>query len=310
MDLLVFGAGSLGSLLGGLLAREHDVTLVGRDPHVSAIRERGLRITEHEGDGIDGQRDLTVRPGAVTDLDPSHSPDLAIVTVKSFDTCDAAQALAATDPGAVLSLQNGMGNEEILGDALDSPVLAGTTTYGARLREPGVVACTGVGAVTIGPHGDAPLAAAERAGGAFWDAGIDTEVVADPRPRLWEKLAVNAGINPVTALARVQNGALVDGPAADLAARAAAETAAVAREQGIDFDDERAREALEEVATTTAANRSSMLADVEAGRPTEIDAINGYVAEHAERAVPVNGALAALIRAWEAGEVALTAPKR
>jgi len=309
MEVLVFGAGSLGSLLGGLLARAHDVTLVGRDPHVSTVRASGLRIT--------GEVSATVHPAAVTGLErdaagsgPTNAPDLAVVTVKSFDTAGAAWALARVDPAVVLSLQNGMGNETTLAGGLDAPVLAGTTTFGARLREPGIVACTGVGSVTLGPHGGTPLAiaddatleAAERAGAAFRTADIETEVVADPRPHLWEKLAVNAGINPVTALAGVENGALVDGPAAGVAARAAVETARVARDHGVDLPDRRAREAVRTVADTTAMNRSSMLVDVAAGRPTEIDAINGYVVDHADREVPVNEALVGLIRAWEAGE--------
>jgi 2-dehydropantoate 2-reductase len=294
MDVLVFGAGSLGSLLGGLLAREHDVTLVGRDPHVSAVREDGLRIT--------GAVDTTVHPGAATAVDPGSAPDAAVVTVKSFDTAAAARALASVEPEATLSLQNGLGNEATLAEHLSGPVIAGTTTYGARLRDPGVVACTGVGDVTLGPHGGAPADAAERVGRAFRRADIETDVVGDPRPHLWEKLAVNAGINPVTALARVRNGALVDGPAADIATAAAAETAAVARENGIDLPEERAREAVRAVADATARNRSSMLVDVAAGRRTEIDAINGVVVDRAEQAVPVNETLAGLVRAWEASE--------
>jgi len=294
MDVLVFGAGSLGSLVGGLLAREHDVTLVGRDPHVRAVRENGLRIT--------GAASARVRPGAATAVDPGDSPELAVVTVKAFDTADAARSLARVEPETVLSLQNGMGNEETLAEHLASPVLAGTTTYGARLREPGVVACTGVGAVTLGPHRAADLETIERVGRAFRAADVAAEVVADPRPHLWEKLAVNTGINPVTALARVPNGALVDGPVADVAAAAAAETAAVAREHGVDLSGKRARAAVRNVAETTAENRSSMLVDREAGRRTEVDAINGYVLDRAGQAVPTNAALAGLIRAWEAGE--------
>ncbi len=293
MEVLVFGAGGLGSLLGGLLAGDHDVTLVGRDPHVRAVRENGLRIT--------GGVHLTPRPDAVTDPGSVSPPDLALVSVKSFDTAAAARALAGVDPAITLSVQNGMGNEATLAEHL-SPVLAGTTTYGARLREPGVVACTGIGRVTLGPHADAPLEAAERAGSAFRSAGVETEVVADPRPHLWEKLAVNAGVNPVTALARIKNGAIVDGPAAEIATTAATETAAVARDHGIDLSGEDARTAVREVAAATAHNRSSMLVDVAAGRRTEIDAINGFVLEQADRPVPANETLAGLIRAWEAGE--------
>jgi 2-dehydropantoate 2-reductase len=294
MDILVFGAGSLGSLLGGLLAREHDVTLLGREPHVSAVREAGLRIR--------GAVSATVHPTAVTEVDAASAPDVALLTVKSFDTAEAARVLTRVDPETVLSLQNGLGNEATLAGQLSAPVLAGTTTYGARLEDPGVVACTGLGGVTLGPHGDAPPETAEQVGGAFRQAGFETDVVADPRPHLWEKLAVNAGINPVTALARVENGALVDGPAAGVATAAATETAAVAREHGVDLPVERAREAVREVAETTAQNRSSMLVDVERGRRTEIDAINGVVVDRADQPVPVNETLAGLIRAWEATE--------
>ncbi|MFB6174338.1 MAG: ketopantoate reductase family protein [Halobacteriales archaeon] len=293
MEVVVVGAGSLGSLLGGLLAREHAVTLVGRDPHVSAVRREGLRVT--------GAREFAVSPAARTDLGDATA-DIALVTVKAFDTEGAAATLADADVGAVCSLQNGLGNEERLAAHLDPPILAGVTTFGARLEGPGVVECTGVGDVTVGPHADAPLEAAERAGAAFRAAGTEATVVGDPRPALWEKLAVNAGINPVTALARIENGALADGPAAELAERAAREVAAVARAEGIDLDGADAVGALRAVVERTAANTSSMRQDVEAGRPTEIDALNGAVAERAPEGVdtPVNATLAALVRAREA----------
>ena len=291
MEVLVFGAGSLGTLVGGLLAREHAVTLLGRGAHMAAIRADGLRITEAD--------ESTVHPGAVTAVEDAPSPDLAVVTVKSFDTAEAARALARVDPNAALSLQNGMGNEATLADHLSSPVLAGTTTYGARLENPGVVVCTGSGKLTLGPHADAPPSVAERVGSVFRSAGIETVVVDDPRPHLWEKLAVNAGINPVTALARVRNGALLEGPPAEIATAAATETAAVAREHGIDLSEERARAAVREVAEATARNRSSMLVDIADGHRTEIDAINGVVLDRSDRAVPVNETLAGLVRTWE-----------
>jgi 2-dehydropantoate 2-reductase len=119
--------------------------------------------------------------------------------------------------------------------------------------------------------------------------------------RVWEKLAVNAGINATTALARVENGALVDGPAGAVAREAARETARVARAEGVDLADEAAVAAVERVASATAVNRSSMLQDVEAGRRTEVDAIAGFVAGHAEP-TPVNETTARLLRAWERGQ--------
>jgi len=294
--ILVFGAGSLGSLLGGLLAKTHDVTLVGRDPHVRTVRESGLRI--------EGELSLTVRPGAATTVPNGHY-DLVLVTVKAGDTAAAAQELSSacastdTDVGAVWSLQNGLGNEERLAAGLPCPVLAGTCTYGARVVEPGVVRCTGVGEVTVGPVAGGVSVLADSVGEAASAAGIETTAATDMPRRRWEKLAVNAGINAVTALARVENGALVDGPARETARAAARETAVVAREAGVDLDPDRVAERVTDVAETTAANVSSMRADVEAGRPTEIDAINGAVVDRASDPVPVNETLTALVRAWE-----------
>ena len=293
MHVVVFGAGSLGSLVGGLLARTHEVTLVGRGEHVRAVRADRLRVT--------GEYDLTVHPGARTD--PPASADLVLVTVKAFDTAGAADALADMDEaGAVLSLQNGMGNEETLAAALPWPVLAGTTDFGAERTAPGVVRCNGVGEVVLGPPEGGESAAAERAGEAFREAGLDTTVAGDMPRRLWTKLAVNAGINPVTALARVDNGAVLAEPLAGTARAAARETAEVAAAAGIDLDPGEAVAAMEGVARDTAENISSMRQDVEAGRRTEVDAINGYVLGQAEQPVPVNRTLAALVGGWEAGE--------
>jgi 2-dehydropantoate 2-reductase len=295
--ILVFGAGSLGSLLGGVLARTHDVTLVGRDPHVRTVRESGLQV--------EGELSLTVQPAAATAV-PDGRYDLALVTVKAGDTAVAARELGAAfagageDLGAVWSLQNGLGNEERLAAELPSPVLAGTCTYGARLVEPGVVRCTGVGEVTVGPAEGGRSTLADSVGAAANAAGVETTVATDMPRRLWEKLAVNAGINAVTALARVENGALVDGPASETARAAAREAAGVAREvAGVDLDPDSVAERVTDVAETTAANVSSMRADVEAGRPTEVDAINGAVVDRAGESVPVNETLTALVRAWE-----------
>jgi len=289
MRVLVFGAGSLGSLFGGVLAREHDVTLVGRDPHASTVERDGLAIS--------GAVETTVHPDAVTTLPPDFETDLAVVTVKAYDTDAAAAALADADLDAALSLQNGMGNEETLADALACPVLAGTCTYGALLEGPGQVACTGVGEVTLGAHEGGESALADDVGAAFSAAGVETTVATDMPERLWEKLAVNAGINATTALARVENGALLDGPAHEVAADAACETARAAQDAGVDLGENEAVAAVERVAEATAANTSSMQQDVLAGRRTEVDAINGAVVDRVD--APVNRTLTALLRAWE-----------
>ena len=293
MEILVFGAGSLGSLLGGLLARNHEVTLVGRNPHVRAVEEGGLRLSGHV--------ETTVFPTAR--LDAPESADLAVVCVKSFDTESAAEALADCDIDACLSVQNGMGNEAILEERLDAAILAGTCTYGAIRTEPGSVRCTGVGEVVLGPPTGGISAIADRVGSAFEAASVVTTVADDMPRRLWEKLAVNAGINATTALARIENGGILDGDAGSVAAAAARETAEVAQHEGVELPAQAAEEAVMRVADATAANTSSMLQDVREERRTEIDAINGYVVERAEDHavdVPVNRTLAGLVRAWEA----------
>jgi len=292
MEVVVFGAGSLGSLVGGFLSRAHDVTLVGRDPHVRRVRRSGLTVT-----GVDS---FECSPAAVTDA-AGLTADLAVVTVKSYDTEAATETLATGRYDAVLSLQNGMGNEETLAASLTG-VLAGTTTHGAILTEPGVVEWTGRGETTIGPWSPGTAALADRVGEAFRAASCPVTVDADVQGRLWEKLAVNAAINPPTALMRVKNGALFSGPAAPLSVAAARETARVACAVGVPVGESAAVERAREVGEATAANRSSMYQDVLAGRPTEIDAIAGYVAEAGTDhgvAVPVNRTLWRLVRGWE-----------
>ena len=293
MEMVVFGAGSLGSLVGGLLAREHDVTLVARADHADSVDRGGLTVT--------GEHEFAVSPSATTD-GTELTAELAIVTVKSFDTAGAARTLSTGSVDAALSLQNGMGNEEQLADVLSCPVLAGTATYGAVLDRPGRVRCTGIGQVVLGSPTGGHSAVADRIGEAFVAAGVETQVVDDMPLRLWEKLAVNAGINPVTALARVENGAVLETPATELATEAARETARVARADGVDLEDEAAVASLERVADATADNESSMLQDVRAGRRTEVDAISGYVVDRAETVgvdVPTNRTLAAALRTWE-----------
>ncbi|MEF8779946.1 MAG: ketopantoate reductase family protein [Haloferacaceae archaeon] len=317
MEILVFGAGSLGSLVGGLLARSHDVTLVGRDPHVSAIRDGGLAVT--------GAVEAHTRPDATTD-GTGLAAELALVTVKAYDTAAAADALATGEYGAVCPLGNGLtggtlasrlagrndaGEDDAGGndageddDGGDPPtVLSGTATYGARLCEPGRVECTGEGTIAIGAREGGADPWADRAGEALAAAGIDVVVATDMPRRRWEKLAINAGINAPTALARVRNGELVAGPARELSREAARETARVAGAEGVPLSEPAATDAVEAVADATAPNHSSMRQDVEAGSRTEVDAINGEICDRAARhgiEVPVNRTLAGLVRAWEA----------
>jgi 2-dehydropantoate 2-reductase len=259
------------------------------------IREDGLRI--------DGEIDARVRPRALTD-GRHRAADLAVVTTKAYDTDAAARALATGEYDAVCSLQNGF-TEERLVAALDPTVIAGTASYGALRPAAGRVTCTGVGEVVVGSLAGGRDPVAERVGAAFDEAGIATVVAADMPRRRYEKLAVNAGINGPSALARLSNGATLDGPGGEVAREAAREVARVARADGVGLGEDEAVAAVERVAADTADNRSSMREDVAAGRRTEVDAIYGAVADRADRfgtAAPTCRTIASLIRAWESGK--------
>jgi 2-dehydropantoate 2-reductase len=297
----ILGAGALGTLLTAVLSRSHTavaVWLLARSPRPARVRV----------EGEDGW-EATVR--VITE--PSEPLDLLVVLVKSFATRDALQwARGAIGPETLLlTLQNGVGNAEVLAEvAGPERVLAGTTAIGARLLAPGRVQVGGIGETAIAPwvgvaDGTVP---AQRAladvVGLFQQAGLPCRAAPAAAPLLWAKLAVNAAINPLTAILRVPNGELLRRPEARaMLEEAAAEVGAVAAAAGIQLGVDPVLRALQ-VAEQTAANRSSMLQDVEAGRPTEIEAITGAVVERAERfgvPVPINRRLLGFVRSMEAG---------
>jgi 2-dehydropantoate 2-reductase len=285
--IAIVGAGSLGSLIGGLLSAAQAVTLVGRDPHMHAVADDGLQIT--------GTADRHVHPETRTTIG-GLTADLAVVTVKTYDTAAVAAALCDADVGVVLTLQNGVTNARTLRDQLEVPVLTGTTTMGATLHAPGRVAWLGTGSVHLGPA-DAPEAAAVAS--TLAGAGIETHLIDDVQRMLWRKLAINVGINPLTAVADVPNGMLRDRPLWSVASAATAEAVRVARTAGVRLERAATQRALWAVLERTAGNTSSMRADVQAGRRTEADALTGHilrVAAETDTPVPVTSRLDAAVR--------------
>ncbi|MBI4416149.1 MAG: ketopantoate reductase family protein [Euryarchaeota archaeon] len=279
MRVLVFGAGAIGSLLGGILSREHDVTLVGRAAHVEAIHRRGLRISGHTT--------LLAKPTATTTV-PQGPFDLVLVTTKAYDTASAVEALRPFWRQSVfVTLQNGLGNAERIASAADH-VLAGTTTHGVTFVAPGEIVHAGRGDTRVGPWQGTTWDDAQRVAGALTAAGLPTTVTANVRREVWGKVVVNAAINPLTAVLRRPNGALAE---ADdlrrLLGRVAREGVAAAGAAGVDLDPDELAGKAAEVASRTAENRSSMLQDVERGRRTEIEAIVGELLRVAdEKGVP------------------------
>lgn len=303
MNIMIVGAGAMGTLLAGYCIRAgHAVTLLVAGPDDAAfLRDNG--ITVESDDDSWHSHDFTVSHDART-LDPCA---LAVICTKAYDT---AAAVAAARPNvagtsaAVLTLQNGLGNvEAICAVVPQQRVLAGTTSHGATLLGKGHVRHAGKGQTRIG---SVTAAAADRVDDivqVFNNAGIDTERAGDLQSLLWGKVLINCGINPLCALLDVPNGMVLELPELYGVMEATVrEVAAVAAGSGvaIPFDDPVG--VVAGVCRATATNICSMLQDVRAGRRTEIQSINGAVARAAVGvgvAVPLNNALTRLVSARE-----------
>ncbi len=225
--------------------------------------------------------------------------ELALVLVKTWQTERAAAQLAAclADDGLAVSLQNGLGNLALLQAALGAGrASVGVTTAGATLLGPGHVRAGGQGTVHLGD--DPRLTDLTSALAA---SGLEVETSHDLDALVWGKVAVNAGINPLTALLGVPNGGLLELPAArEVLAQAVREVVRVAQATGVRLQMPDPVQATLDVALRTAGNRSSMLQDLERGAPTEIDAISGAVSREGDRQgvpAPTNWALWKLVRA-------------
>jgi 2-dehydropantoate 2-reductase len=277
----VFGTGALGCWLAGRLSARTSarVTVAGSWPEgLAAIARDGIELQ-------DGASVISGRPRVAGPHDPLPPAEAALVVVKSHQTAGLAEraAGAVTAEGRVVTLQNGLGNREALAAAAGARVRSGVVVAGVRLLAPGRVAVVG-GSITLEAKDGDPVMA--RLAALLQAAGIETRLAADIEPEIWRKLAVNCAINPLSALLRLPNGALLDAPGARDTLRAAAlEVAAVAGARGIDVGD--VAQAVLDVAARTAGNRSSMLQDLDRGARTEIDALCGaVVAEGRRRGVP------------------------
>lgn len=294
-SLLIVGTGALACLFAARLAESGiSVTLLGTWAEgLEALRSHGVRVV-----GMDGV-DLAYPVKATADPADCSAALFALVLVKSWQTERAACQLATclAPEGLALTLQNGLGNYEILTDALGaSRVALGVTTGGATLVGPGRVRPGGEGTISLGQQPRLPLLA-----DMLRRAGFSVEVVPEAEGLLWSKLVINVAINPLTALLRIPNGELLARPEArNLLAAAAREAAEVAAASGLRLVYTDPVAAAESVARHTARNTSSMLQDVLRGAPTEIDAICGAIVAAGEKCgvpVPVNRTLWLLVKA-------------
>lgn len=297
LNIAVLGAGAMGSFFGGRLkAGGAEVTLIDVNPaHLGAINRDGLRLDTDRGSQV-------VRLAADTPATARGSYDLILVFTKTMHSRAALEGvrhLIGPDT-TLLSLQNGLGNKEILLDFVPaSRVLVGMTTYPADMIGPGHVYSHGQGKLRFmtSDGSDAPvlgrIAAAFRAGG--FDAAADPRVEAT----VWEKVAFNAALNTIAATTRSTVGRIGRLPEARaLAHRIAGEVVRVANACGVTADDEAVHRLIDHALDNHVDHKPSMLQDMLAGRQTEIDAIAGEVVRRAQRAgipVPATEAMRALV---------------
>ncbi|MEP7356051.1 MAG: ketopantoate reductase family protein [Anaerolineales bacterium] len=292
MQITIFGTGAMACLFGAGLAPVANVTLLGAwAAGLQAIHERGIRVEPAAGPA------MAISVGAASLDQPTPPADMVLVLVKTWQTPRVAAELPARlKPGGLaLTLQNGLGNLEQLGPS----ARLGVTTLGATLLGPGRVRPGGQGPTHVA--GPAWMAATLAAAG--FEAHTAAEQAIDSL--LWGKLAINCGINALTALLRVPNGELLRRPDAQLLMeQAAAECAAVAAARGILLPYADAPAEARAVAARTASNHSSMFQDILRSAPTEIEAINGAVARAGQELrvpVPLNTTLWHLVRASATG---------
>ena len=302
MRVTIVGCGAVGSLFAANLAQLDDVEVWAFDldrEHVAAMNEHGLRLS--------GAGEIVGKLSATTDAAELPPSDFGIVATKCMHTAAAIEATAgAFANGSVCSVQNGVGNEEALAQHVER-VIRGTTFPAGRVVEPGHVQWDVKGDTTIGPFepSPAPTADVEQLADACTRGGMPTQAVADARGPQWRKLIFNAATNPIGALTGLTHGRVVeDAGLRRLVSQLVDEGRAVAAAQAIELDAD-PEELIDHAARPDVAydHKASMLQDVEARRPTEIDYLNGGIARFGrEQSVPtpMNDAVTALIKGLEA----------
>ena len=302
LKVCVVGCGAVGSLFAANLATLEDVEVWAYDlaqPHVDAINRDGLRLT--------GAGDVLGRPRATSDAADLPPCDFGIVATKAMHTDPAIAATAhAFAGGCVATVQNGIGNEEVLARHVER-VIRGTTFPAGKITAPGVVQWDVKGETTLGPFEaqPAPFAEVERLADACTRAGVPPKVVADARGPQWRKVIFNAATNPLGALTGLTHGRLCERPdLRALASRLVDEGKAVASAQGIELDAD-PEELIDYAARPDVAydHKASMLQDVEARRMTEVDYLNGGIARFGRELgvpTPLHDTITALVKGVEA----------
>lgn len=310
LRMLVMGAGSVGSVVGGFMAKAgHDVTLMGRERHMSAIETDGLRIRGIWGDHVVRNVKTATDVGQV-----SGTFDFILMSVKSYDTRASTESIRTfVGPETlVCSYQNGLGNAETMAEIIGwEHVLDARVIYGVWIPEPGCAEVTVTAdATAIGCYRDAvPMERVERIAKAMDDAGIPSYATDSIATFLWAKVAYNCALNPMSALLDVPYGGLLDTEDTQAIMREIiAELYAVANAEGVALDPPTAVEYVDRLFTylipTTAGHYASMREDFRNRKRTEIDALNGAIVMYADQhglPCPTNRTLTRLVHAREHG---------
>ncbi|HUN22312.1 MAG TPA: 2-dehydropantoate 2-reductase [Anaerolineales bacterium] len=306
MNITILGTGALACLFAAKLAPLADVTLLGSwKLGLEALQRQGIWVEEESAGQVKRSH---VRLPVTQQTKLARGADVVLVLTKSYQTARSAQQAqeTLTADGIAITLQNGLGNWEVLAQAVgEERAVWGVTTQGAAMLAPGVVRYAGGGNTWLGQgENPTPTLANKIAQVAelFTQAGFPALLTPHIAEQAWGKLLANAAINPITALLRIPNGEVLNRPQAHALLQAVvAETAQVAQAYGMRLPPNPLA-LVESIAASTATNRSSMLQDVENGRLTEIDAITGKIVALAEAcgiAVPTNQVLFSLVTALQ-----------
>ncbi len=287
------GAGAVGCYYGGMLARAgHEVTLIGRAAHVEAMKRAGLRLET-------GTFNELISVSASDSPEAVRGAELVLFCVKSPDTEMAGASLKKHlhQNALMLSLQNGVDNAERLASVLGREVIPAVVYVATEMKGPGHVRHHGRGELVIGES-----AASERVAQALRTAGVPVEISHNVAGALWAKLVVNCAYNALSAIAQLPYGQLVSVAGIAQVMRAVVdECLAVARASGVQVPGDM-HDAVQRIAQTMPGQRSSTAQDLERGKPTEIEHLNGVVVKKGDALgipTPVNRTLLELVRALE-----------
>ena len=300
MKICVIGCGAVGSLFAAHLAKAGEAEIWAYDvwqEHTDAIRKNGLRLS--------GAAEFTARLNATSDANELPRCDYGIVATKAIHTRTAiAQTAHVFDAAsAVCSVQNGVGNEEIIAEHVKY-VIRGTTFPAGHPIAPGHIGYDIKGDTWIGPFEPThtPIDKVEELAGLITRSGMNTVALKDARGAQWTKLIFNASTNPTGALTQLHHGAATRfEPTAQLFNDLIAEGEAVAKKLGIELHGD-ARQLVHKGANAPGQHRASMLQDVLARRQTEVDFMNGAIVQWGEKmgvATPLNKAMWELIKGLE-----------